>query len=169
MTVNELYEPIKEAVDNNYGNLEVYVQEFGKPRKSFPINFINFVSEWSSGNKKEYAEIIYENDCPEENDKPIQYSVGYTQQLADNLQSCRNEKQQIFEAWRKSNKESVHVIKELLHCMQNRMRINETERCMDMVNEVIHDAKNYVDKIESDINCEMIIPGIKENKNYGTV
>ena len=157
MTIDELYKPIKDAYDYGAGNLEVYVQEFGKPRKLLPIDFVNIVSEWSSGTKKEYAEIIYENDCSKE-DKPIQYTVGYTQRLADEVQSYRNERQLIFDAWRKSDKESAHIIKGLLDCMQHRMKPCDTARCVDMVNEVINNAKNYVDKLESDINFEVIVP-----------
>ena len=153
MTINELYKPIKEAVQLGLGNLEVYVQEFGKRRKLLPIEFMNIVSEWSSGSKKEYAEIVYENDYSEEDIKKFNDIQ---------IQSYRNERQLIFDAWRKSNKESAHIIKELLHCMQYRMRAIETKRCVDMVNEVIHNAKNYVDRLESDINSEMIVSEEKE-------
>ena len=181
MTIGEHYNAFKEAVDNGCGNLEVYA------RKLLPIDFINIVSEWSSGNKKEYAEIIYEDTYDEKQDAEEilnrkgtcdlsrefgelekknnnPYRIGYTQQLADDLQFYIKERQVMFDAWRKEGKESAHVIKGLLDCMRHRMRVNETERCRDIVAEVINNAENYVNKLESDGNYEIMIPAVKEKQ-----
>ena len=154
MTINELYNPIREAVDNGCGNLEVYAQEFGKHHKLLPIDFVNIVSEWSSGSKKkEYAEIVYESDYSEEDIKKFNDIQ---------VQSYRNERQLIFDAWKKSDKESAHIIKDLLDCMQHRMGEFQTQVDRDMVCKAMNNAENYVDRLETGCNYEMIVPVVKE-------
>ena len=148
MTIDELYIPIKEAVDNGCGNINVYVREYGKSHEQTAnlVELVDMVALYSSGSdcKEQYVEIVYRNNTHDEMEDIKKFNDI-------KIQSCRNEKQLIVDAWRKSDKESAHIIKGLLDCMQHRMRVNETKRCMDMVNEVIHNAENYVDKLESGI------------------
>ena len=153
MTINELYNQIKEAMDNGCGNLEVYAQEFGKHRKLLPIDVVNIVSEWSSGTKKEYAEIIYEPDYSEEDIRRFNDIQ---------VQSYRNERQLIFDAWRKESKESAEMIKDMLNLMKYKMKPCNTERCQSEFDNIHHKAESYLEHIDDDTNFEVIVPVPKE-------
>ena len=155
MRINELYNPIKEAMDNGYGNLEVYVKEFSKPSEQTmnPIEFVNIVSSYSNGEKESFAEIVYKNySHDEKEDKSIQYSVGYTQQLADEVQSYRHERQLIFDAWKKSNKESAEMIKDMLNLMKHKMKPCDTEKCQSEFDNIRHRAESYLEHMNDDID-----------------
>ncbi len=151
MTVNELYIPIKEAMDNSCGNLNVYVREYGKPHEQIAnlVEFVDLVALYSSGSdcKEQYAEIVYKNNT-HDNEEDIKKFNDIK------MQSYRDERQSIFDAWKESNKDSAHIIKELLHCMKYRMNVHQSARIKDMVAEVINNAENYVNNLESDINLK---------------
>ena len=146
MTIDELYKPIKDAAEHGCGDLEVYAQEFGKPRKLLPIEFVNIVSQWSSGNMTEYAEIVYKNDCSEEDIKKFNDIQ---------IESYRNERQLVFDAWGKSNQESYRIIYDLIDALEN-VRSDANELISVKI------AKDYLLKLKNGINYEVIVPVTKE-------
>ena len=164
MTLMELYEPIKEAIGNGDGDLQVYVREYCKSHEQTmnPVELFDRVISYSSGQAEEYCEIVYKNySHDEKEDKPIQYTAEYTQRLADEVQSYRDKTQQIFAAWRKQNKESAEMIKDMLNLMKHKMKPCDTERCKSEFDNMRYRAEVYLKQI-SDINYEMIVPVEKE-------
>ena len=109
MTLDELYKPIADAMDSGLGDLNVFVKEFGKPSEQTmnPIEFVNIVSSYSNGEKESFIEIVYKNYS-----KDKQEDIKKFNDIQ--IQSYRNERRLIFDAWEKRDRKSVEIINKLL-------------------------------------------------------
>lgn len=131
MILDELYKPIKDAKDNGLGDLNVFVKEFGKPSEQTmnPVEFVNIVSSYSNGEKESFIEIVYKNYS-----KDKQEDIKKFNDIQ--IQSYRNERQLIFDAWEKRDRKSVEIINKLLKYID-----------MDIYGEVVKEAEAYLEEL----------------------
>lgn len=131
MTLDELYKPIKDAKDNGLGDLNVFVKEFGKPSEQTmnPVEFVNIVSSYSNGERESFIEIVYKNYS-----KDKQEDIKKFNDIQ--IQSLRNERRLIFDAWEKRDRKSVEIINKLLKYVD-----------MDIYGEVVKEAEAYLEEL----------------------
>ena len=147
MTLMELYEPIKESIGNGDGGLQVYVREYCKSHEQTmnPVELFDRVTSYSSGQAEEYCEIVYKNYS-----KDKQEDIKKFNDIQ--IQSYRNERQLIFDAWKKSNKESAEMIKDMLNLMKHKMKPCDTEKCQSEFDNIRHRAESYLEHMNDDID-----------------
>lgn len=141
MTLDELYKPIKDAKDNGMGDLNVFVKEFGKPSEQSmnPVEFVNIVSSYHNGEKESLIEIVYKNYSDKQEDIKKFNDIQ--------IESYRNERQLIFDAWRKQNNESAEMIKVMLNLMKHKMTPHNTKRCQSEFDDICHRAESYLGEL----------------------
>ena len=146
MTLDELYKPIKDAKDNGLGDLNVFVKEFGKPSEQTmnPVEFVNIVSSYSSGEKESFIEIVYKNYSKDKEEDIKKFNDIQ-------IQSYRNERRLIFDAWEKRDRKSVEIINKLLKYI-------DMDKCCGVVKE----AEAYLEEL-----CQNI-PPYTFNKTYSS-
>lgn len=142
MTLDELYKPIKDAKDNGLGDLNVFVKEFGKSSEQTmnPVEFVNIVSSYSNGEKESFIEIVYKNYSKDKQEDITKFNDIQ-------IQSYRDERRLIFDAWRKQNEGSIKMIKDMLNLMKHKMKPCNTERCQSEFDNICHRAEAYIEEL----------------------
>lgn len=135
MTLDELYKPIKDAMDSGLGDLNVFVKEFGKSSEQTinPVEFVNIVSSYSSGERESFIEVVYKNYS-----KDKQEDIKKFNDIQ--IQSYRNERRLIFDAWEKRDRKSFEIINKLLKYV-------DMDKCIG----VVKDAEAYLKELSKSI------------------
>ena len=94
--------------------------------------------------KRSYLQGVYS-----QNQERAESNVSFRD---EHIMSLCHERQLIFDAWKKQNKESAEMIKDMLNLMKHKMKPCNTERCQGEFENICRKAEAYLEHMNDDID-----------------
>ena len=137
---------------------EIKAEQYAGERADYELEYAKLLLCKHDFDKDEVLNWIREHIYVSNKNSYLQGVYSQNQERAESNVSFRDvwcnrhERQLIFDAWRKQNKESAEMIKDMLNLMKHKMKPCNTERCQGEFDNICRKAEAYLEHMNNDID-----------------